>query len=109
LVPGGGPQVSESALRVLWRPLRLKAEPAFRAAPIRLPKLTPHVIRHLHATERVALAAELAHGDRERQQALVAAVQHDCSGRAGTRSRSTTTPSRTPRRMSSCRLRTSIG
>ncbi len=35
------------------------------------------MIRHLHATERVALAAELAHGDRERQQALVAAVQHD--------------------------------
>ena len=35
------------------------------------------MIRHLHATERVALAAELAQGDRERQRAMVAAVQHD--------------------------------
>jgi len=35
------------------------------------------VIRHLHATERVALAAELAEADRERQRAFVGAVQHD--------------------------------
>jgi len=77
-----GRQLSDSAFRVLWRRLRLKAERAFRAAPIRLPKLTPHVIRHLHATERVAFAAELAHGDRERQQALVAAVQHDLFGQS---------------------------
>jgi hypothetical protein len=40
-------------------------------------RLTPHVIRHLDATERVALAAEMAQGDRERQRALVTAVQHD--------------------------------
>jgi len=72
-----GRQLSDSAFRVHWRRLRLKAERAFRAAPTRLPKLTPHVIRHLHATERVALAVELAQGDRERKQALVSAVQHD--------------------------------
>ena len=57
--------------------MRLKAERAFRSAPVRLPRLTLHVIRHLHATERVALAAELAQGHRERRRALVAAVQHD--------------------------------
>jgi site-specific recombinase XerD len=73
----GGRQLSDSAFQVHWRRLRLKVERAFRASPLRLPKLTPHVIRHLHATERVALAAELAQGDRERQRALVAAVQHD--------------------------------
>ena len=74
---GRGRQLSDGAFRVHWRRLRLKAQRAFRAAPTRLAKLTPHVIRHLHATERVALAAEIARGDRERQQALVAAVQHD--------------------------------
>ena len=57
--------------------MRLKAERAFRSAQVRLPRLTLHVIRHLHATQRVALAAELAQGHRERQRALVAAVQHD--------------------------------
>src|ERR1700687_527571 len=65
-----GRQLSDSAFRVHWRRLRLKAERAFRATPIRLPRLTPHVIRHLHATERLALAAELAHGDRGRQGGL---------------------------------------
>jgi integrase len=72
-----GRQLSDGGFRVHWRRLRLKAERAFQAAPIRLPTRTPHVIRHLHATERVPLAIELAKGDRERQRALVAAVQHD--------------------------------
>jgi integrase len=72
-----GNQLSDSGFRIHWRRLRLRAERAFRSAPVRLPRLTPHVIRHLHATERVALAAELAQGDRERQRALVGAVQHD--------------------------------
>jgi integrase len=72
-----GSQLSDSGFRIHWRRLRLKAERAFRSAPVRFPRLTPHVIRHLHATERVALAAELAQGDRERQRAMVAAVQHD--------------------------------
>ena len=70
-------QLSDSGFRIHWRRLRQKAERAFRSAPVRLPRLTPHVIRHLHATERVVLAAELAQGDRERQRAMVAAVQHD--------------------------------
>jgi len=72
-----GNRLSDSGFRIHWRRLRLKAERAFRSAPVRLPRLTPHVIRHLHATERVALAAELAQGDRERQRAFVEAVQHD--------------------------------
>jgi site-specific recombinase XerD len=72
-----GNQLSDSGFRIRWKRLRLKAERSFRSAPVRLPRLTPHVIRHLHATERVALAAELAQGDRERQRAMVAAVQHD--------------------------------
>jgi site-specific recombinase XerD len=72
-----GNQLSDSGFRIQWKRLRLKAERAFRSAPVRLPRLTPHVIRHLHATDRVALAAELAQGDRERQRAMVAAVQHD--------------------------------
>jgi site-specific recombinase XerD len=72
-----GDQLSDSGFRIHWKRLRVKAERAFRSAPVRLSRLTPHVIRHLHATERVALAAELAQGDRERQRAMVAAVQHD--------------------------------
>jgi site-specific recombinase XerD len=72
-----GNQLSDSGFRSHWKRLRLKAERAFRSAPVRLPRLTPHVIRHLHATERVALAAELAQGDRERQREMIAAVQHD--------------------------------
>jgi hypothetical protein len=62
---------------VQWKRLRLKAQRAFRATPTRLPRLTPHIIRHLHASERLALATELAQSDRERQRALVPAVQHD--------------------------------
>ena len=72
-----GRQLSDSAFRAHWKRLRLKTQRAFRATPTRLPRLTPHVIRHLHATERLALATELAQSDRERQRALVSAVQHD--------------------------------
>jgi site-specific recombinase XerD len=78
-----GNQLSDSGFRIHWKRLRLKAERAFRSAPVGLPRLTPHAIRHLHATERVALAAELAQGDRERQRALVGAVQHDLFWQSG--------------------------
>jgi hypothetical protein len=50
-------------------------ERRFRRAPVHLPHLHPHLIRHAHATMRVSAALEAYPDSSERQRAAVEAVQ----------------------------------
>jgi integrase len=70
-----GTQLSDSAFRARWAGLRARAERRFRNAPLRLPHLHPHLIRHAHATMRVSAALEAYPDFSERQRAAIEAVQ----------------------------------
>jgi integrase len=70
-----GTQLSDSAFRARWAKLRTRVERRFRNAPVRLPHLHPHLIRHAHATMRVSAALEAYPDSNERQRAAVEAVQ----------------------------------
>ena len=70
-----GRQLSDSGFRVQWAKLRVRVERRFRRAPVRLPHLHPHLIRHAHATMRVSSALEAYPDSSERQRAAVEAVQ----------------------------------
>ncbi|MBV9896293.1 MAG: tyrosine-type recombinase/integrase [Chloroflexi bacterium] len=70
-----GTQLSDSAFRARWTELRERVEGRFRRAPVRLPHLHPHLIRHAHATMRVSAALEAYPNSTERQRAAVEAVQ----------------------------------
>jgi len=70
-----GRQLSDAAFRVQWAKLRTRVERRFRHAPVRLPHLHPHLIRHAHATMRVSSALEAYPDSSERQRAAVEAVQ----------------------------------
>jgi site-specific recombinase XerD len=70
-----GRQLSDGAFRVQWAKLRTRVERRFRPAPVRLPHLHPHLIRHAHATMRVSSALEAYPDSSERQRAAVEAVQ----------------------------------
>ena len=68
-------QLSDAAFRAQWAKLRTRVELRFRRAPVRLPHLHPHLIRHAHATMRVSSALEAYPDSSERQRAAVEAVQ----------------------------------
>jgi integrase len=70
-----GTQLSDSAFRARWTELRTRVERRFRRAPVRLPHLHPHLIRHAHATMRISAALEAYPDSTERQRAAVEAVQ----------------------------------
>jgi integrase len=70
-----GTQLSDSAFRARWATLRTRVERRFRRAPLRLPHLHPHLIRHAHATMRVTAALEAYPDSSERQRAAVESVQ----------------------------------
>jgi integrase len=70
-----GTQLSDSAFRARWAKLRTRVERRFRRAPVHLPHLHPHLIRHAHATMRVSAALEAYPDSSERQRAAVEAVQ----------------------------------
>jgi integrase len=70
-----GTQLSDSAFRAGWAKLRTRVERRFRRAPVHLPHLNPHLIRHAHATMRVSAALEAYPDSSERQRAAVEAVQ----------------------------------
>ncbi len=72
-----GRRLSDAGFRSRWVHLRKQAERHFRHGPVPLPHLHPHIIRHLNATERFVLAAEMAGDDHDRQQALDAAIRED--------------------------------
>jgi integrase len=68
-------QLSDSAFRARWTELRTRVERRFRRAPVHLPYLHPHLIRHAHATMRVSAALEAYPDSSDRQRAAVEAVQ----------------------------------
>jgi len=70
-----GLQLSDGAFRARWAKLRTRVERRFRRAPVRLPHLHPHLIRHARATMRVSAALEAYPDSNERQRAAVEAVQ----------------------------------
>jgi integrase len=63
-----GTQLSDSAFRARWAPLRARVERRFHRAPLRVPHLHPHLIRHAHATMRVSAALEAYPDSSERQR-----------------------------------------
>jgi integrase len=70
-----GTQLSDTAFRARWASVRVRAERHFRRAPVPLPHLHPHLIRHAHATMRVQVILEEYPNDGERQRAAIDAVQ----------------------------------
>jgi integrase len=70
-----GTQLSDTAFRARWASLRVRTERHFRRAPVPLPHLHPHLIRHAHATMRVQVVLEEYPHDGERQRAAIDAVQ----------------------------------
>ncbi len=70
-----GTQLSDTAFRARWASLRVRAERHFRRAPVPLPHLHPHLVRHAHATMRVQVALEEYPDASERQRAAIEAVQ----------------------------------
>jgi hypothetical protein len=69
-----GTPLSDAAFRAQWTKLRVRVQRGFRRAPVRLPHLHPHLIRHAHATMRVSAALEAYPDSTERQRAAVEAV-----------------------------------
>ena len=70
-----GTELSDGAFRAHWRPLRQRTERRFRRAPVPLPHLHPHLIRHAHATMRMAAILDAHPNAGEQQRAAVEAVQ----------------------------------